>query len=196
MTGERAETEVTAGLLARGFNRHIKDHGPDGDFAGEPMESGDGHGLLVRRGGVAYSVRVEYTRVPATPGRMTPGQAWAALKEYIAGLAGQGPAGAEPDAYVLTISHRGGDGTTLHPSEEAARAELADFVCLCWDEIQDYEGRATPGVTGPPPDDDEEAIRLYFEHQDDESYDITPAALPRPGEREAIMARMQELEGS
>lgn len=87
----------------------------------------------------------------------------------------------KPDTYVLTISHRHGDDTTLHPTEEAARAALAEFARQWWHEIADYDGRAAPGVTGPPPDDDDEAIRIYFEHQDDESYTITPATMPRPG---------------
>lgn len=86
----------------------------------------------------------------------------------------------EPDTYVLTISHRHGDDTTLHPNKKAAHAALAEFARQWWHEITDYDGRADPGVTGPPPEDDDEAIQIYFEHQDGESYTITPATMPRP----------------
>jgi hypothetical protein len=83
------------------------------------------------------------------------------------------------------ISHRHGDDTTLHPTEQAAHVALAEFARQWWHEITDYDGRADPGVTGPPPDDDDEAIQIYFEHQDDESYTIAPATMPRPRSRVA-----------
>jgi hypothetical protein len=34
----RPDTEIVAALLARGYNSHIKDHGPDGSSAGEPAQ--------------------------------------------------------------------------------------------------------------------------------------------------------------
>jgi hypothetical protein len=82
------------------------------------------------------------------------------------------------EACILTVSHRHGNDTTLHADEQAARVALAQFARQWWHEIADYEGRASPGVTGPPPDDDDETIRMYFDHQDDEHYTITPAAMP------------------
>lgn len=74
------ETRTTARLLARGFNRHILDHGPDGDYAGEPVETSDGHGFIVSRGGAPFAVRVERSPLGAA-GPLTPGQCWAALRE-------------------------------------------------------------------------------------------------------------------
>jgi hypothetical protein len=185
MTGSRAGTGAIAALLARGFNRHIRDYGPDGDYASEPVESGDGHSLVVTRGGTAYSVRVERLAAPGAPGRLTPGQALAALKAHLASL---GPDRAETATYVVGISRQLGGSTTLHRDEEAARAALARYARYFWGE--------TYTITGPPPDDDEEAIRIYFEHQPGEAYTITRAASPGTGERQAILALMSELEGS
>jgi hypothetical protein len=168
MEGTRAETEIVARLLARGYNEHIRAHGPDDSFAYEVVESGDGHGLVIMRGGAAFSVQVGRAAVLA---RREPG-----AEPRLCVL------GAGQRLYALTTSTSGGDAVTLHLSEDAARAELAGFARQFWDEIADYEGRAAPGVTGPPPDDDEEAIRIYFEHQGDEGYTITETALPQAGQ--------------
>lgn len=81
MTTEHPETETVARLLARGYNRHIKDHGPDGDYAGEVTETSDGHGLIVSRDGAEFAVRVERAQAMTAPGPLTPGQCWAALRE-------------------------------------------------------------------------------------------------------------------
>lgn len=80
---DRPDTEIVAALLARGYNRHIKDHGPDGSYASETMESGDGHAVMVERDGSQFAVRVE--RLPARTADVpkTPGQCWAALREHI-----------------------------------------------------------------------------------------------------------------
>ena len=77
------ETETIARILARGFNEHIRLHGPDGDYAGEAVETGDGHGIVVTRQGAAYGVRVERLQVLGAPGPLTPGQCWAALKDHL-----------------------------------------------------------------------------------------------------------------
>lgn len=79
------------------------------------------------------------------------------------------PAGAEDNPWVLTISHRHGDNTTLHPTEAAAHAALAEFARRWWTET---------GMPAGPPDDDEEAVRLYFERQEAEGYTITQAVTP------------------
>jgi hypothetical protein len=52
------ETETVARILARGYNQHIRLHGPDSSAAGEAIEMADGHGLLVVRDGAEYAVRV------------------------------------------------------------------------------------------------------------------------------------------
>jgi len=62
------ETETIARLLARGFNEHIRLHGPDGDHAGEAAETGGGHSLVVTRDGAQYAVRVEPLQAPPSLG--------------------------------------------------------------------------------------------------------------------------------
>jgi hypothetical protein len=99
-----------------------------------------------------------------------------------AAIAAAEPQASEPTLYVLTISHRHGDDISVHGSQAEATGTLAEFARYWWEEITAGTGRACPGVTAPPPEDDEEAIRIYFEHQHDESYAITPAADPRPGQ--------------
>jgi len=80
------ETETVARILARGYNQHIRDHGPDSSAAGEATETADGHGLLVVRDGAEYAVRVTRAQAMAAPGPLTPGQCWAALRLEIQGL--------------------------------------------------------------------------------------------------------------
>ena len=78
------ETETVARILARGYNRHTQDHGPDSSAAGEVAQTADGHGLLVVRDGAEYAVRVTRAQAMAAPGPLTPGQCWAALRAEIA----------------------------------------------------------------------------------------------------------------
>jgi hypothetical protein len=58
------ETETITRILARGFNEHIRLHGPDGDSAGETVETARGHALAVYRHGVEYLIRVERSTDP------------------------------------------------------------------------------------------------------------------------------------
>jgi hypothetical protein len=63
-------TETVARLLVRGYNRHIKDHGPDSSHAGEVAETAGGHGFTVSRDGAHFTVRVERAKdvtFPADP---------------------------------------------------------------------------------------------------------------------------------
>lgn len=62
-----AETETIARILARGFNEHIRLHGPDGDHADEAA----GSGIIVVRRGVRYGVKVEC--LPAEDAALTLG---------------------------------------------------------------------------------------------------------------------------
>ena len=78
------ETETVARILARGYNRHIADCGPDSSAAGEAIEMADGHGLLVVRDGAEYAIRVTRAQAMTAPGPLTPGQCWAALRAEIA----------------------------------------------------------------------------------------------------------------
>src|SRR5262249_14950290 len=99
---------------------------------------------------------------PEFPGRPGPGP-----QETGQMAAAPARPGAAPGTYVLTISHRHGDDTTLHPSGDAARAALAGFARQWWHEITgpDGGGRATGGEPIPevPPAEDDEAIRIYFD---------------------------------
>lgn len=83
MTDIKAETQTIAALMARGYNRHIKEHGPDGSYAGEVIESGDGHGVVVERSGSQFAVRVELLPALTNDAPMTIGQRWAALRKEI-----------------------------------------------------------------------------------------------------------------
>ena len=83
MSNPEPATSVIARILATGYNRHVRDHGPDADHAGEATETADGHGFIVSRGGAPYAVRVERAQAMAEPGPLTPGQCWAALREHI-----------------------------------------------------------------------------------------------------------------
>lgn len=74
--------------------------------------------------------------------------------------------------YVLTISHRHGDDTSLHDSASEACGSLADFARRWWHEIA---GR--PGVSASPPGSDAEAVRVYFENKPDEHHAITAVPL-------------------
>jgi hypothetical protein len=80
----REETEIIARIMAAGFNHHIRDHGPDGDYASETVETPDGHSVVVTRRGVPYSVRVEQLPALTQGAPLTPGQCWAALKDHLA----------------------------------------------------------------------------------------------------------------
>jgi hypothetical protein len=74
--------------------------------------------------------------------------------------------------FVLMIRERrnswAGRGpiAVIHPSEEAAQAELVDYVRENWDAKMDED---------PPEDDDDELIEMYFD-QALEEYVITEAA--------------------
>ena len=76
-------TEIVARIMARGFNEHIRLHGPDSSAAGEVTQTSDGHGLLVVRDGAEYAVRVTRAQAMTSPGPLTPGQCWAALRAEI-----------------------------------------------------------------------------------------------------------------
>jgi hypothetical protein len=74
--------------------------------------------------------------------------------------------------FVLIIRERrsswAGRGpiAVIHPSEEAAQAELVDYVRENWDAKMDED---------PPEDDDDELIEMYFD-QALEEYVIAEAA--------------------
>lgn len=61
--------------------------------------------------------------------------------------------------YALIVSHRHGQNITVHPSEEAAKAALADFVDDWWEaeEIEDEK-----------PSDREEMVDIYFDQIDEQ----------------------------
>lgn len=84
--------------------------------------------------------------------------------------------------FVLTITHRQGDDITVHADRAGAMKELATSARRWWHEIRDCDGRVAapgePAAPNEPPQDDGEAIRIYFARQPDVHWDITevPAA--------------------
>ena len=80
-------------------------------------------------------------------------------------------------ACVLTITHRHGDDITVHDDRAGAMEHLAEFARRWWHEILDYDGwiaePGEPAAPGEPPEDDAEAIGLYFARQRGEFWDIT-----------------------
>ena len=74
--------------------------------------------------------------------------------------------------FVLMIRERGnswagrGPIAVIHPSEEAAHADLLDYVRKNWDDEMNED---------PPEDDEDELIKMYFE-QALEEYDIAETA--------------------
>jgi hypothetical protein len=60
-TGTTEQTETVAALCARGYNEHIRLHGPDDSYAGEPVPTRDGMGFVVVRDGQEFLVYVKPT---------------------------------------------------------------------------------------------------------------------------------------
>ena len=72
--------------------------------------------------------------------------------------------------WVLTIEHRHGHDTSVHQSEDGARNWLAEYVREWWNDggwLDDEQ----------PPEDDSEAIDLYFEKVGDEYYSLDQCAV-------------------
>lgn len=56
--------------------------------------------------------------------------------------------------YVLTIDHKHGTNTYAHRTAEGAHQSLMDYIAEWWGDC---------GFDGPVPEDDAEAIALYFD---------------------------------
>jgi hypothetical protein len=112
------ETETVARILARGYNRHIQDHGPDSSAAGEAIEMADGHGLLVVRDGAEYAVRV--TCVQAVP--VDEGDVLDFIDRTVAQITG-----AEIDGHLREVLDQAGYRRELAPHDRwaALRGEIA-----------------------------------------------------------------------
>lgn len=67
---------------------------------------------------------------------------------------------------VQSISHRHGTDLAVYATAAAAHAALATWARTYWNEVA-----AEPYVPGVAPDDDDEAVDLYFELHQGESYD-------------------------
>lgn len=78
-----------------------------------------------------------------------------------------------PVVWVLHIEHRFGHDASVFRSEAGAKAAVAGFVRQWWHELADYDDR----LPTEPPDDDQQAVDLYFEVHHDESYLISTANL-------------------
>lgn len=73
-------------------------------------------------------------------------------------------------AHILTISDRNETSGGIYSSAEAATLALAMYVEQSWDAVV-----GLGGVPDEAPEDNEEAIDIYFESLGDESYTIAPA---------------------
>lgn len=73
--------------------------------------------------------------------------------------------------YTLHISHRHGDNISVHASHDEAIEALADYSREWW---------AKEGLAGEPPADDQEVIRQYWDHVEDESANIEPCEIALP----------------
>jgi hypothetical protein len=76
--------------------------------------------------------------------------------------------------HVLFISFHSGESVTLHLSEDDAIRSLASYCREFWDDASTGE---------PAPDDDKQAIGLYFRHAPGESYTIVTAEIPEAAGR-------------
>ena len=68
---------------------------------------------------------------------------------------------------VVTIEHKHGTNVSVHPNRESAVAEAARFVREWWDEV------AIASEMDEPPEDNEEAVNLYFDVHESETCTIT-----------------------
>lgn len=87
------------------------------------------------------------------------------------------PSGQEPShplMTVLTIKQKHETNASIHLTPEGARAELSRYVRTYWSDVA--------GIGDAPetaPEDDEEAIDIYFEEHDEESYILIDGIRPR-----------------
>ena len=63
--------------------------------------------------------------------------------------------------WLLTIGHKHGEDTSVHSTEESANDVLYDYVAQWWSEVEDHV------EDGEMPEDQLEAISLYFHIQDE-----------------------------
>lgn len=79
-----------------------------------------------------------------------------------------GPAiAAGPFLTILTIQQKHETTASIHRTPEGAEAELARYVRKYWREVSGYGGAPVDA-----PQDDDEAIDIYFETHDEESYTL------------------------
>jgi hypothetical protein len=78
--------------------------------------------------------------------------------------------------YVLRYWHKHGDDISVHATPELADEAIAGIVRLWWEEVRGEHGVPdTPGGLS-----DEDAVRLYFDHQDGRSEPEGYEILARP----------------
>jgi hypothetical protein len=65
-----------------------------------------------------------------------------------------------PTVVVTVVSHRHGDNVYVNATEDGARQTLLAYVTEWWNEVEDQ--------VGPMPADPAEAIRAYFDANDNE----------------------------
>lgn len=84
--------------------------------------------------------------------------------------------------YTLHISHRHGDNVSIHPSYDDAAASLAAYSREWW---------SKEGLEGEPPADDQEAVRQYWSHVEDESANIEDHEFDAPAIERASPAEIE-----
>jgi hypothetical protein len=126
----RTDTETIARIMATGYNRHIDVHGPDGSYASEAIESGDGHSVVVERAGSQFAVRVDLLPALTNDAPMTPGQCWAALKGWLEKTI-------EAD---LAVADEFRDGTPEHQASAAAHYAMVSGHRTTLAKMRELEG--------------------------------------------------------
>lgn len=70
--------------------------------------------------------------------------------------------------FAAVIEHDSGTNVSVHTSRPAAIANVAAFAREWWNEVAEFDD-----VPDEAPEDDMEAIAVYFEAQESEFYSIT-----------------------
>lgn len=87
------------------------------------------------------------------------------------------------EIHMVVWEHRHGVDISAHSSEELARKHVAEIARKWWSEAREREPRSSlEPLPEAPPEDDWEAIQLYFSARDgDESVSISPSAVDAGG---------------
>lgn len=96
------------------------------------------------------------------------------LAEYVAALPLEVRAPELSEVWAAHLSHRHGDDFTVHTTYESARGWIVDYAREWWREM-DHEAYGLPESCDGLSDD--EVVEHYFEHNDDESWNLDPCPI-------------------